>query len=148
MKISTKCRYGIRAVLEIARNYGDTPTRRKDISKNQGIPSPYLENILITLKNNGIVASVRGSSGGFVLKKRPEDIHLLGIFEALEGSLNLLDCIDMPELCDRHEDCLIRPVWIEVQDAQKKVLRRTSIKDLLEREQKGESFDFLNTTDQ
>jgi len=133
MKVSTKCRYGIRSVLEIAKNHDNTPTKRKDISENQGIPIPYLENILITLKNCRIVMSVRGAGGGFVLRKPPEEITLLEIFEALQGDINLLDCIEMPQICDRHIDCLIRPVWVDVQEAQKKVLRSVTVKHLLDK---------------
>jgi Rrf2 family protein len=134
MKISTKCRYGIRAVIEIAKNHTETPTKRKDISDSQGIPNSYLENILITLKHNRIVSSIRGVGGGFVLKKPPEEITLLEIFEALQGDLSLLDCIEMPESCDRHQKCIIRPVWVEVQQAQKEVLRKISVKDLIDKE--------------
>ncbi len=134
MKVSSKCRYGIRAVLEIAKNQTGEPTRRKDISESQGIPSSYLENILITLKHNKIVTSVRGVGGGFILKKLPEEITLLEIFEALQGDLTLLDCIDTPQGCDRFQDCIIRPVWIEMQEAQKEVLRKTTVRNLLDRE--------------
>lgn len=134
MKISTKCRYGIRAVIEIAKNHNGTPTKRKDISDVQGIPNSYLENILITLKHNRIVSSIRGVGGGFVLKRAPEEITLLEIFEALQGDLNLLDCIEMPEICDRNVNCIIRPIWVEVQKAQKEVLRKVTIKDLMDKE--------------
>ncbi len=121
-------------MIEIAKNHNGTPTKRKDISDVQGIPNSYLENILITLKHNRIVSSIRGVGGGFVLKRAPEEITLLEIFEALQGDLNLLDCIEMPEICDRNVNCIIRPIWVEVQKAQKEVLRKVTIKDLMDKE--------------
>lgn len=137
MKVSTKCRYGIRAVLEIARNYHDRPLKRKEISKEQGIPNSYLENILIALKHNNIVVSIRGAGGGFILKRQPEEINLLEVFEALQGSLALLDCIDTPTICDRSEKCIVRPVWIEMQRVQRDVLRKTTIQDLVDKGEEG-----------
>ena len=74
MKISTKSRYGTRAVLEIALNRNERNLTRKQISKNQEIPSSYLENILISLKTNGIIRTIRGPKGGYELAKKPEDI--------------------------------------------------------------------------
>lgn len=134
MKISTKCRYGIRAVIEIAKNHSKYPTKRKDISEKQNIPNSYLENILIALKHNNIVVSVRGAGGGFMLKRDPEYITLLEVFEALQGSLVLLECIESPSICERSSKCIVRPVWVEMQEAQKKVLRKVTVKDLLEDE--------------
>lgn len=134
MKISTKCRYGIRALIEIARNGNASPTKRRDISSLQSIPNSYLENILISLKNNNILTSIRGAGGGFMLRRPPEEITLLDIFEALQGQLNILDCIDDPSSCERSDDCLVRPVWQEMQQAQKEVLQKKTIKDLMEME--------------
>ncbi|MCG8334222.1 MAG: Rrf2 family transcriptional regulator [Proteobacteria bacterium] len=134
MKISTKCRYGIRAVIEIARNYNDLPTKRNDIAAIQNIPTSYLENILIALKHNNVVVSIRGAGGGFMLKRPPTEISLLDVFEALQGDLALLDCLDFPETCDRSNKCLVRPVWVEMQEAQKAVLRKTTIAELLKQE--------------
>ena len=145
MKVSTKCRYGIRAVIEIARNRNQVPTKRSDIASIQRIPNSYLENILIALKHSNIVISIRGAGGGFILKRPPEQISILDVFEALQGDLALLDCIDSPEVCDRSANCIVRPVWIEMQEAQKDVLRKISIGDLLARDT-GEVFDCtLNT---
>lgn len=133
MKISTKCRYGVRAVMEIAKNQTPEPTKRKDISCIQDIPNSYLENILIALKHNNIVVSVRGAGGGFMLKRPPHEITMLDIFEALQGNLSLIDCLDTPDTCDRSMDCIVRPIWVEMQNAQKNVLRKTTVQDLLDK---------------
>ncbi len=137
MKISTKCRYGIRAVIEIARNYNQSSTKRKEISSAQDIPNSYLENILIALKHNNIVISIRGAGGGFILKRPPEEITILDIFEALQGDISLLDCLETPEMCDRSYKCVVRPVWVEMQEAQKNVLRKITIKELLMNDSQG-----------
>ncbi len=137
MRVSTKCRYGIRAVFEIAKHHNGIPTKRKDISSAQDIPNSYLENILIALKHNQIVVSIRGAGGGFMLQRGPERITLLEVFEALQGNLSLLDCLESPSMCDRSEKCIVRPVWIKMQEAQRKVLSGTTIKDLLEKGEEG-----------
>ena len=131
MKIPTKCRYGIRALIEIAKNNNAFPTKRKQISENQGIPNSYLENILIALKNGDIISSVRGAGGGFNLKRPPEEISMLDVYEALQGRLTLLDCVDCPTACERADECVVRPIWQEMQDAQKGVLMSKTIKDFL-----------------
>ncbi|MCP4751164.1 MAG: Rrf2 family transcriptional regulator [Proteobacteria bacterium] len=142
MKLSTKCRYGIRAIIEIARNYKKCPTKRKEISSNQGIPDSYLENILIDLKHNNIVVSIRGAGGGFMLKRSPDEISMLNIVEALQGSLALVDCIESPSVCKRIESCVVRPVWIDLQKAQENVLQSVTIKELLDRENYEHVLDF------
>lgn len=138
MKISTKCRYGIRALVEIAKNPSSDPMTRNTIAKKQEIPDSYLENILIALKHGNIVTSIRGAGGGFVLSRPPEEINLLDVYEVLQGSISLLDCVDCPEVCDRSKDCVVRPVWLEMQEAQKEVLKNKSIKDLIELERIAE----------
>ena len=138
MKISTKCRYGIRALVEIAKNSSSSPMTRSSIAKSQGIPDSYLENILIALKHGNIVTSIRGAGGGFILSRPPEEIDLLDVYEVLQGSITLLDCVDCPEVCDRSGNCVVRPVWLEMQEAQKAVLRSKSIKNLIEMEQIAE----------
>lgn len=139
MKIPTKCRYGIRALIVIAKNHSDVPTKRKHISTIQGIPNSYLENILIALKNGNLITSLRGAGGGFMLKRPPEEISLLDVYQALQGDLTLLDCVDCPAACDRSEDCVVRPVWMEMQEAQKEVLEKKTIKHLLELEEGAEN---------
>lgn len=142
MKLSSKCRYGIRAVMEIAKNYPDKPTKRKDIAANQNLDDSYLENILIELKNKNIVGAIRGAKGGFVLKRAPEDIDLLQVIESLQGDLSPAECLITPSICDRTNGCVTRPVWQKMKDAQEGVLKSVSIRDLLEQEAKGAYWDF------
>ena len=137
MKLSSKCRYGIRAVIEIARNYQQRPTKRKEIAASQNLDDSYLENILIDLKNKNIVSALRGAKGGFVLKRAPEEITLLNVIESLQGDLAPAECLSTPAVCDRVENCVTRPVWQKMKNAQEDVLKNVTIKDLLEKEMSG-----------
>ena len=134
MKLSTNCRYGIRALLEIARHYGEPPVKRREIAHNQAISSSYLENILLTLKNNNFINSIRGAHGGYILTRAPDKINLFEIFSALEGSLAPVACLDNPLSCRRFDDCVTRSVWQELKTANEQVLKKTTIQDLLNRE--------------
>lgn len=134
MKLSSKCRYGIRAVLEIAKNYQQRPTKRKEIAASQDLDDSYLENILIDLKNKNIVAAIRGAKGGFVLKKAPEEITLLDVIQSLHGDLSPAECLNTPSVCNRVENCVTRPIWQRMKIAQEDVLKDVTIKQLLEQE--------------
>ena len=134
MKLSTSCRYGIRALLEIARHYGDLPVKRKNIADNQVISSSYLENILLTLKNSNLIDSIRGARGGYILTRSPDEINLLEIFTALEGSSAPVLCLINPSSCQRFDSCVTRTVWQELKAAHEQVLQKTTIQDLLNRE--------------
>lgn len=132
MKLSTKCRYGTRAMVEIARNYDlGSSTKRKDITANQGIPSSYLENILIDLRDKGLVTTIRGPKGGFSLTRPPEEITMLDIISALRGADMLqAECLDESHECDKKITCITRQVWVAMQKAQDEVLKNISLKSL------------------
>ncbi len=134
MKLSTKCRYGARAIVEIAKNDHNGPVKRKDIVKNQEISDSYLENILITLKNGGIINAIRGASGGYTLRRPASEITLLEVVNILEGSLAPVECIDTPAICNRTEMCSTRGVWKQLKIAKEEVLRNVNIQQLVENE--------------
>ena len=134
MKLSTKCRYGIRAIVEIARNYQVRPTTRKEIAKKQELNDSYLENILIALKASNIVMSTQGPKGGFSLRRAPETITVLQLIEALQGELTLSECLTTPEVCNRVDCCVTRNIWLKVKKAQEDVLGGITIRDLLAEE--------------
>jgi Rrf2 family protein len=136
MKISTRCRYGSRALLEIARTYGQAPAKRKDMSRSQNVSGSYLENILISLKSAGIIDTIRGAHGGYILTRAPSRISLLDVANALEGSLSPVECLDDSAVCKRTGRCVTQDVWREVKAAEENVLRRTSIQDLVDRDKK------------
>lgn len=142
MKLSTRSRYGARATLEIARNWGKCHTKRKDIAKRQQISESYLENILITLKDCGVLTTVRGARGGFSLTRAPSQINLLEIFQALEGDLAPVDCTEVPEECSRSPDCVMRRVYDRLKAAQEEVFRSYTLQDLVNYSQTNREADF------
>ncbi|MBD3320791.1 MAG: Rrf2 family transcriptional regulator [Chitinivibrionales bacterium] len=142
MKLSTKSRYGVRAILEIARDYERTPTKRKNIVAKQNISDAYLENILIMLKNNGIIDTVRGARGGYVLSRPPAAITLLEIVRALEGSIAPVDCLDNKSLCVEVPWCSARKVWKQLYDSRVAVLEKTTLQDLLDSDETATKNDY------
>jgi len=141
MKLSTKCRYGTRAMIEIARHYTEGPVKRREISKSQKISPAYLENILIALRTHNLIRTIRGAGGGFTLDTTPENITMIQIVQALEGSLAPVDCIDRSDVCDRSEFCASRQLWQDLYKAQTEILKKTTLQTLLDRE------DWLMRTD-
>lgn len=142
MKLSTRSRYGTRAMLEIARNYKNGPVKRKDISKKQGISPHYLENILISLKSRNLLQTVRGAHGGFTLKTSPENITMYEIITALEGSIAPVHCVENKEECSRAEYCVTRKLWVDLHEMQVKALKSANLQTLLDMEISGHEIDY------
>ena len=134
MKLSTKSRYGLRAVVQIAKSYGVAPSKRKDIASIQGLSISYLENILIVLKNSRIIDTTRGVNGGYVLCRQPSAVSVLDVVNALEGPLNLVECVDSPAECENAETCAARTVWKELVECWRERLGKLTLQDLLDRE--------------
>ena len=142
MRISTKSRYGTRAVLEIALNRNGEILTRKQISRNQEIPSSYLVNILISLKTKGIINTLRGPKGGYELARKPENITIYDIVEILEGPSELAPCLGEGENCSRSSICVCKEVWAKVEKAQEDVLKSITIYNLVEETQNQYSPNF------
>ena len=136
MKLSTKGRYGTRALLELALHQGEGPILLKDIAQWQQIPLQYLEHVIAPLIAGGIIRSTRGAKGGVSLVRSPEQVKLSEVIQLLEGSLALVDCVNNPEACDRSDSCVTRDIWGEMKRAMDAVLQSTTLQDLVER-QKG-----------
>jgi len=134
MRLSTKGRYTMRAMLDLAGRYGNGPVQVKDIAKNQMISERYLEQLLLPLKSAGLVRAIRGANGGFELAKRPSEIRLLDIFTVAEGSTAPVECIDNAAKCERSITCVTRDIWLDVKRATDKVLESTTLQDLLDRQ--------------
>ena len=126
-------------MLEIARNFGNGPLKRKDIALSQDLSNAYLENILISLKTKGLIKTVRGASGGFSLAREPATITVLDIVVALEGSIAPVDCIEQSKACPKSKSCVTRRVWNKMYDAQVAVLGGISLADLLDWEKQGDA---------
>jgi Rrf2 family protein len=136
MKISTRTRYGMRALLELALAYGAGPLQIKVIAERQNISNKYLEQLIAIIKTAGIVRSIRGPHGGYVLAKPPQDIKLSDIFKALEGPVLTVECVENKNACEYYADCITRRLWIEVNDAILNVLDNKTLQDLVEMAEK------------
>jgi len=136
MKLSTRMRYGARALVELALAYPGDTVSVKDIAAKQGISPKYLEHIMASLRAAGILKAVRGLHGGYVLARPPESISLKELFEVLEGSIAPVDCVDHPDSCPMQAVCPTRETWLEMKESMGKVLEQTSIQDLVDRKER------------
>jgi Rrf2 family protein len=134
MKVSMKGDYGVRALVELAQNYGNGPVQSAVIASRQSIPEPYLDQLLTSLRRAGFIRSVRGPQGGHALVRDPRDLRLSEAISALEGSLAPIGCLDDPDGCPKTATCCLRPVWQEIEQATLKILDGITIADLAERE--------------
>ena len=131
MKISSRMRYGLRMLIELAVNYGKGPVLLKNIAKCERISKKYLEQIVITLKAAGIISAIRGAKGGYYLLKPPHKITLREIFLILEGNFNPIECVDHPEMCKLQKDCPTRPLWQDLSVAIEKVFDKKTLADFV-----------------
>ncbi len=142
MKLSTRTRYGMRAVLELAENYGKGPIQLKTIAQHQEISAKYLEQLMTILKSAGIVNSVRGSKGGYILAKLPGQIKVSDCFNCLEGPVITTECVDNESYCTRTNDCVARQIWAEVQKAIMEVLQSKTLQNLVDRAKDKKALDY------
>ena len=142
MKLSTRTRYGLRAIIELAENHGKGPLQIKTIAKQQDISAKYLEQLMAVLKSAGLVRSIRGSKGGYVLAKDPNQIKLNDVFNCLEGPVTTVECVENQNYCARVADCSARQVWVQVQNAIKDVLQSITLQDLVDRAKNKQALDY------
>jgi Rrf2 family protein len=140
MKISTKIRYGARAMLDLASHYGEGPIELKEIAKRENISLKYLEQVINPLRAAGLVKSIRGSKGGYSLAKPPSNICLYDVVEILEGPLNLLECLGDPKACQRVQFCVTRDIWKEVSEAISKIFYAVTLEDMVSRKKEKEGL--------
>lgn len=140
MKLSTRTRYGTKALLELALHWGEEPVLLKAIAQRQQIPLPYLEHLIGPLVQGGIVKSTRGRRGGVSLLKPPEEVILSEVIQLLEGSIIVVECVDNPESCSRSDLCVTHDIWDEVKEAISKVLECVTLQDLVERQKQKDSL--------
>ena len=114
LKLSTKGRYGVRLMLDLAQNYGKGPVALKDVAKRQEISEKYLEHLITPLMKVKLIRSSRGARGGYVLVKDPGSINLQEIIAAVEGPVCVVECTKDPAICKRSQGCLSRGVWKEL----------------------------------
>jgi Rrf2 family transcriptional regulator, cysteine metabolism repressor len=148
MKLSTKGRYGTRAMLDLALHYkdGDGPVALGGIAERQNISEEYLEQIFSSLRKAALVESVRGAQGGYKLGKTADKITVGDILRVLEGSLAPVDCVveNKSPVCDRYENCVITGVWLKLRDAINDAVDSVTLEDLvLEAQSKQKGNDFM-----
>jgi Rrf2 family cysteine metabolism transcriptional repressor len=138
LKLSTRSRYGTRALLDLAEHQRGKPVQLKDIARRQNISLHYLEHIITPLVSAGLVRSTRGARGGLNLTRKPKDVKLSEVVQLLEGVNTPVDCIENPQSCDRADHCVTRDVWNEVKNAIDTTLESITLEDLLKRQKQKE----------
>jgi Rrf2 family cysteine metabolism transcriptional repressor len=142
MKLSTKGRYGLRAMIELALRYGEGPIALRNVAANQDISEHYLEQLMGTLRKASLVTSIRGAQGGYMLSKEPGKIKVGDIIRALEGPIAPVDCVIEKregEVCHRINKCIARDTWLRLRDAISEVLDGVTLEDLIEETKDVES---------
>lgn len=132
MKISTKGRYALRLMLDLALNYTGEYIPIKSIAARQEISDKYLEQIITQLNKAGFVHSIRGAQGGYMLAKRPEEYTVGMILRVMEGDLSPVSCI-VENNCSRSENCVTFEVWVKLKEAIESVVDNITLADLVKR---------------
>ncbi len=141
MKLSTRTRYGMRALLELAMHQGEGPVILRDIAREQEISLAYLEHLIAPLIAAGIVRSTKGPRGGISLARDSAHIKLGEITQVLEGSVAPVECVNDPTICRRSASCVTRDVWTQLKDVMDGVLDATTLQDLVERQHQKAELD-------
>ena len=133
MKISTKGRYALRLMLDLAIQPGDSAVPLRDVAERQEISDKYLEQIVTQLARGGLVRSVRGAGGGYLLTRTPEEYTVGEILRQLEGNLAPVSCVSGGSCCGRADRCVTLEVWQQIQDAVDSVVDNITLADLVRR---------------
>jgi Rrf2 family protein len=125
--ISTRSRYGLRLLVDLAEQGAGGPVDLHSIAERQAIPESYLSKLARALLGAGLIRSVRGAGGGYVLAKAPEDLDILTVVEVLEGPTSLLECRASPASCPRSSNCGARGLWAGLEEAMRDYLAGKTI---------------------
>ncbi len=145
MKLSTKSRYGLRILIQIALDNlnGKRLSQGKNISEKQRVTEAYLEQIMIPLKRGGIVGTVRGCNGGYELRKPPAEITVLEVIELFEGTINLADCSSGKKPCERADNCPTISIWKDLEKTFREKADSITLEYILENYKKNISPDYI-----
>jgi len=134
MKLSTKGRYGVMAMFDLALHGGQVPLSLKTIAERQDISEPYLEQLISTLRKAGLVKSVRGAQGGYMLALSPDQITVGSIIRSLEGSMAPTECVaeDDPACCDKADSCVTRIIWEKIRKSIDDVIDSITLQDMID----------------
>ncbi len=140
MKLSTKGRYGVRLMFDLAQHYGEGAVALKEVARRQEISEKYLWHLIPPLKNAGLITATRGSHGGYVLAKPPEDINLKDILSVLEGPMCLVECTKNSSVCERSDTCITRDIWTEVTDTMMEAFESFTLERMIEKQRKKQEI--------
>ncbi len=132
MKISTKGRYGLRILLDLALHNSDAPRLIRDIAESQQISEKYISRLIVDLRRAGLVRSIRGAKGGFRLARNPEEVTLLEVVEVMEGALSIVDCVRKPEKCDRFGNCATRDIWEGLNNDIRECMKKITLQNIID----------------
>lgn len=130
MKLSTKGKYGIKAIVDLALNQGETPVSIKSISQRQGISEYYLEQLFAPLRKAEIIRSIRGAQGGYIINRDLSEVTVLELMNILEGPVEISECVD-GESCSNIDCCATRMVWKKLRDSIDSVMGSITIEDII-----------------
>ena len=134
MKVSSRGEYGVRAMVALAKNYGDGPMSIAAVSKASSVPTAYLEQLIGPLRRAGLVKSTRGAHGGYQLTRDPHEVRVGDVYRVMEGPVAPMECVseDISEqTCPLIAGCETRPVWLQMRDAIANTLDSTTLGDLI-----------------
>ena len=137
--LSKKTRYAIKALVVLGKNFGEAPMQISKIASEEHIPKKFLEQILLDLRNAGLLYSKKGAGGGYGLVKDPAEIFVVQVLRLTGGPVALLPCVSLNfyqkcDECSNEATCGVRDVFLEVRNATLKILSETSIADIISRE--------------
>ncbi len=131
MRVSTKGRYGLRVLVDIALHQEEGPVALRDIAMRQNISQKYLWQVVNPLKAAGLLNTVRGAQGGCLLTRDPDRITMLEVVSILEGPVTLLDCLSDPSVCSRNAACATQRAWKKVTEVMQTAMRDITLKKLI-----------------
>jgi Rrf2 family protein len=132
MKLSTRGRYGIHAMYDLAAHGGEGPVPIKAISEREGVPEAYLEQLMGQLKRAGLVRSTRGALGGYALARSADQISVGEVLRTLEGGLDLVDCLSEEDACGKACACPSRIVYQKLRDGLNQLADSITLQDMIE----------------
>jgi len=131
VKLSTRGRYGIHAMYDLACNYNSGPQPIKAIAERQAVPEAYLEQLFAALKRDKLVNSLRGAQGGYTLARPPQEITVGDVLRTLEGGLNLVDCLLEEDTCGKSCACPSRIFWLKIRDGLNAIVDGITLQDMI-----------------
>jgi Rrf2 family protein len=135
--MSMKCKYALKALTRLGKNYGKGYLQIADIARLENVPRKFLEQILLDLKHGKLVNSRQGAKGGYYMLKKPKDISVADVYRLFDGAIALVPCVSLNfyekcEDCKSEKNCLLRKEFINIRDGARKVMSKTTIQSFLD----------------